>query len=36
MTGTSRGTVKRTLDALVDDGELVGLGSGRSSRYERP
>lgn len=36
LTGTSRGTVKRTLDSLVDGGELVSLGAGRSSRYERP
>ncbi|MFT3660637.1 MAG: DUF5635 domain-containing protein [Gordonia sp. (in: high G+C Gram-positive bacteria)] len=36
LTGTSRGTVKRTLDALVARGDLVSLGAGRSARYERP
>nr|WP_221247019.1 DUF5635 domain-containing protein [Gordonia humi] len=36
LTGTARGTAKRTLDALVDDDQLATAGSGRSSRYERP
>ncbi|MGP9723020.1 DUF5635 domain-containing protein [Corynebacterium sp. AOP40-9SA-29] len=36
LTGTARGTVKRTLDGLVDEGELVNVGAGRSSRYEHP
>lgn len=36
LTGTSRGTVKRSLDGLVADGLLLSLGSGRSSRYEKP
>ncbi len=35
LTGTSRGTVKRTLDGLVEDRTLVSLGAGRSSRYEK-
>ncbi|MFT4087854.1 MAG: DUF5635 domain-containing protein [Gordonia sp. (in: high G+C Gram-positive bacteria)] len=36
LTGTSRGTARRTLDGLVGSGDLIGRGSGRSSRYERP
>lgn len=34
LTRISRGTAKSVLDALVEDGKLVSLGSGRSSRYE--
>lgn len=36
LTGTARGTVKRTLDSLISEGRLVSVGAGRSSRYERP
>lgn len=35
LTGTSRGTAKRTLDVLVEDGVLISRGAGRSSRFER-
>jgi len=36
LTGTSRGTVKRTLDAMVQDGIVEQKGAGRSSRYVCP
>lgn len=36
LTGTSRGTAKRTLDSMVEDGTVVAVGAGRSSRYEHP
>lgn len=33
LTGVSRGTAKRALDGMVDTGELVARGAGRSSHY---
>ncbi|MDO5512060.1 DUF5635 domain-containing protein [Corynebacterium sp.] len=36
LTGISRGTVKKYLDDLLEDGELELKGAGRSTRYERP
>ncbi len=35
LTDTSRGTAKRTLDALAAEGVVVARGSGRASRYEK-
>ncbi|WFN90391.1 DUF5635 domain-containing protein [Arcanobacterium wilhelmae] len=34
LAGVSRGTAKKGLDELVQEGEAVAVGSGRSSRYE--
>ncbi|OAV61857.1 DUF5635 domain-containing protein [Enteractinococcus helveticum] len=36
LTGSARGTARRRLDEMVDDGALIQKGSGRASRYERP
>lgn len=36
LTGTARGTVKKTLDAMAEAGTLEKLGLGRATRYERP
>lgn len=33
LSHSSRGTARSALDTLVEEGELVSLGSGRSSRY---
>lgn len=36
LTGVSRGTAKKLIDELVEAGNLVLRGAGRSTRYEEP
>ncbi|GAB3594530.1 Divergent AAA domain protein [Corynebacterium faecale] len=35
LTGTARGTAKRTLETLAENGVVEPVGKGRASRYER-
>ncbi|WP_257181658.1 DUF5635 domain-containing protein [Corynebacterium cystitidis] len=36
LAGVARGTAKRVLDTLVDEGQLAPKGQGRASRFELP